>query len=666
MLSFDLLFNIKKLKAEMRTRKHFGSTRQLLAVIILTHLFWCHTWGLNPDANVNHLLVDQWKMADGIPSDTILSITQTPDGYLWIATARGLVRYDGIKFSAIPLTGSEKDDPRKTIIPDTLMVDRAGTLWIGTTGGLTSYHSKTRQFSTFTSADGLTSDRFRRIKEDMNGNLWISFFASHVNRFANGKFTAFNANHGLEGNKINAIVEDRKGQLLFGDREKGVFKYKNGKFFKYPVPGLEKHQIITMHEDQEGNLWIGSNKGLFKVYDDSVQRYTTKHGLSHDYIIDIKEDREHVLWIAAQNGLNRLKKQQNGTLLIESLLTTFSLTCLYKDMEDNIWAGTYNSGILRIKDGKFISYAPLEALRETFLLSLFQDRKGDTWIGGLNGQLFRCRGSNYTECPVPPELSGTGIAAISRDNQENLWLGTNGKGVFQKKKEIFIQYTTRDGLSDNLVTSIYKDSRGSMWFGTYDGVSVHRYPGCRIESFNSRDGLAGKKVHNIYEDKNGDTWIAADNGITVLKQGKLKKENASFYLQGVPVTCIYEDPAPPEQGDRIYWIATHGEGLKRLRLKDRTVTSYTTVEGMTTNIIFQFFEDRQENFWLMSDNGILCVSKSELNRFASGTGDKINCISFGISDGLKSLEFNNEFPGTQPLKPALVSCGLLPKRGYLS
>jgi ligand-binding sensor domain-containing protein/AraC-like DNA-binding protein len=639
----------RKKNAEIGKPSNPVSTWQLLASIIIVQLFCGYLWALDPHKTVDRYLVDKWEMADGIPSNTIRSITQTPDGYLWIATSNGLVRFDGIKFSVIPFAEKVKIKPLKTITPGTLLVDRAGILWIASSGVLTSYNFQTGQFKTFTCADGLTKDRIRRIKDDMNGNLWITFFASYVNRFSNGKFTAFNESHGLGGKKVNAIVEDEKGNLLFGSRENGVFKYRDGKFFKYPIPGLGSHYINTMHEDRKGDLWIATNKGLFRVTGKSTTRFTAADGLCNDYITDIKEDSEHNIWVGTEKGLNRIKRKEDRTIGIESLLESFSITCLYEDREKNLWVGTLNTGIKKLKDGKFISYTPIKALQEENILSLFEDRDGDTWIGALSGKLFRCRGSDFIESSYPPELSGTGIVAIAEDVSGNLWLGTNGKGVFQKKKNSLNQFTTRDGLADNMVTSIYKDSRDSLWFSTFDGVSV-RYKGGAIKSFTSRDGLLGKMVHNVYEDKSQNILIASDQGITVFKDGKISKQNANFYLRGVSIPCIYEDNSAPDSEGRVYWIATYGAGLMLLRLKDGKVISYTTENGMTTDSIFQFFEDKQENFWLMSDRGILRVSKIELDRFTRGELDKINCISYGISDGMKSQEFNNRLSRHSALK----------------
>jgi ligand-binding sensor domain-containing protein/AraC-like DNA-binding protein len=653
----------------------FRSTRQLAGIILIALSWYPLTLsGLDPDRPVDEYLVDNWDISAGIPSNSILSITQTGDGYLWIATKNGLVRFDGLKFSSIGLAGESGPDAMKSAMPDTLYVDREGILWFGSAAGLTSYRYRTGRFHTITPADGIARDSIRRIKDDMRGNLWICFQSSYVNRFFNGEFKAFNETHGLESKEINAIVEDAKGNLLFGSRESGagVFIYRDGKFFKYPIAGLGDVEIISMYGDRKGELWIGANNGLFRVNDRGTRQYTARDGLSHDCVICITEDSERNLWVGTLKGLNRIKREPDDAIHIEYLLKHSGIVCLFEDREKSLWIGTYDSGIMRLKEGKFTSYKPLETLRDEFLFSLFQDRGGDIWIGAYGGKLFRCRGNDLIETAAPPELSGTGIIAIAEDAQGNLWLGTTGKGAFQKKNKTFVQWTTRDGLADNTVTSITRDSRGNLWFSTSDGVSVIPVSGYSnkgktvIETLNSRNGLKGKKVHNVYEDKNQNIRIAADNGVIVLKDGKIARENMTYYLPGVSVTCIYEDIPVPVNGNKenpVYWIATHGAGLKRLTLKDGMVTSYTTANGMASDFIYQFFEDQQGNFWLMSHSGILRVSKNELNRFAAGGPDMIHCTSFDTADGMKSLEFDNEFSRNSALKTRNGEFWFITKKG---
>ncbi|MCK5056992.1 MAG: helix-turn-helix domain-containing protein [Candidatus Aminicenantes bacterium] len=639
----------------MKNPLSFRTIRQLGCIIFF--LLSCSLWGLDPAKGVDQYLIDQWDISDGIPSNTISSIAQTPDGYLWVATLKGLVRFDGLNFHRKAI------HPLQTAIPISLYTTREGNLWIGSTEGLTRVDSETGQFRTFTTADGITADGIRCLKQDMRDHLWISFTASYVNRCAGGHFFAYDAAHGLEGNKINAIVEDRSGNLLFGSREKGIFVYKDEKFQPYPVPGLEDVQIITMHEDRNGYLWIGTNKGLFRVRDKSIKNnYTGKDGLSHENITAILEDSERNLWVGTRKGLNRIKEKPDGTIAFERLLEPFLVVCLFEDKEKSLWVGTYKSGIKQVKEGKFITYAPLETYQEEILFSLFEDPRGDTWIGTFSGRLFRCRDKHTVEFVMPPQLSGAGIAALAGDAEGNLWLGTNGKGVFQKKNNTFTRFTTEDGLADNLVTSIFRDSRDNLWFSTFDGLSIRRPQTGTFESFKSRDGLLGKIVHNIYEDQSGNIWIAADKGLTLIKEGNISKEHTRYILRDVSVTCIREDQSGGEK-DRVLWIATYGSGLKRLRLKDGALTSYTTAAGMASNILYQVLEDQRNNLWITSDSGILRVNKSELNRFAVGKTDQVNCTSFGISDGLKSTEFDNVLSAHSVLKTRKGELWFVTKKG---
>ena len=640
------------------------SNRRLWALLFVFLLSCWYSWGLDPQKPVDLYLVDKWDKIDGLPSNSVRSITQTLDGYLWIGTTRGLVRFDGMKF--VPFSFGEKDEMYSREIRH-LFVDSQGSLWIGSSLDLTLYRRQGNLFKKFTRADGIAEDGIRRVIEDMKGNIWISFETSYVNRFSDGKFEAFNASNGLLGKKVNIILENRQGNLLFGTRENGVFIFKDGTFLRYPVPIPDNVLIVTMYLDGKGNLWICTDIGLYRVTGNQTVKYTTGDGLSNDHITGIIEDSEGNLWVGTQSGLNRMTVDQTGAVGFESLLIPFEINCIYEDKEKSLWIGTSNAGIQRLKDPVFISYEPFDVYPGEKPFSLYEDRRGDIWIGTTGGKLYRGRGGGFSESEVIPGLSGKGIAAIAGDGDGNLWLGTIGKGVFQEKNGKFIRFTNRDGLADNVVTSIYRDSRNNLWFSTFDGVSVRWSHSGVIESLTSGAGLSGKRVHNVYETKTGDILIAADRGITLLEKSNLLPARRNkrvpaprgpwspkAILQGVSVTCIYEDPTGPgtESENRIYWIATKGSGLKRIRLTGSTVTSntsYTTAEGMTTNVIYQFLEDRMGNFWLMSDSGILRVSKSELERFANGGMDKINCTSFGISDGLKSLEFANKFSGNSAL-----------------
>ena len=604
---------------------------------------------LDPDKPVSQYLEDKWSVEEGLSSTYISAVAQTPDGYLWIATSKNLHRFDGITFHTLHLIENRKTREGEDVSADTLYVDKGGVLWAGSALGLDRYESGTGDFVTFDAKDGLTADRIRHIKGDINGNLWISFAASYVNRYTDGKFTVFNASHGLEGKKINAIVEDLKGQLLFGTRENGIFKFQDGSFSRYEVPGLDdSHAVISMYEDHKGRLWITTNKGLFMLKGKNAVAYTTRDGLSDNFTTFVIEDIDNNMWVGTINGLNRLKEERPGSFSFENLMMGHTVTWLMEDMEKSVWVGTDNAGIWRLKDGLFRSYAASGDFSKRLTRSLFEDREGNTWFGTLDGKLFRCPGN---DCPGPvevAELPGIAIMAIAQDENGYLWLGTNGKGVFRLKDGRLINFTTADGLSDNLVNSIFKDSKNNLWFGTLDGVS--RYSGGTIDAFRSGDGLVGKEVNNVYETGDSRILVATNKGLDVLENGRLQKDSITTYLRGVNVTCIYLEKSPPgSPGDgEIVWIATSGSGLKRL--KNGTIFSYTRQDGLDTDFIYQLMEDSRANLWMTSDSGVLRLNKNELNRYADGSIPRVNCSSFGIPDGMSSVEFNNPFSRHTALK----------------
>ncbi len=655
------------------------SPGQWVIAVIIFQLCQYLTWGLDPQKPIDQYLIDQWEMTDGIPSNTVKAIAQTPDGYLWLGTSRGLVRFDGVKFAILHFDQKEEINAQEI---RSLKVDQQGTLWIGSSKNLTSYPYRTGKFKTFTKADGITPEGIRSITDDTQGNLWISFDASYVNSFSGSQFTTFDSSHGLTSKKINTIIEDSQGHLMFGSREDGLFTYKKGRFFKYPVPGLENVMIITMFADREKELWIGSlDCGLFRVTATGTKNYTTKDGLAGNHITCIIQDSDRNLWVGTTKGLNRIRKTPDGTTHFESLLNSASVYCLFEDREKSIWVGTEASGIKRLKDGKFMPYEPFKTDGAEIPFSLFEDWNGDIWIGTEGGKLFLCRGTQLSEVTVPTDI---GITAIATDAQGNLWLGTIGNGVFQQQNNRFMPFTTREKLADNVVTSIYKDSRDNLWFSTFDGVSLFHPQNRTIESLKSTAILSGKEVHNVYESKAGDIWIASDKGITILPEeyaaphlpgNRAPKPNRpkthwshKTFFAGISVTSIHEDIESPGVSGSIFWVATQGQGLKRLHIKNNdftaySITSYTTAQGLPTNFIYQFLEDLQGNFWLTSDRGILCVNKGELNAMATSSIDKLNCASFGIEDGIRSLEFNNKFSPNSALKTRNGDFMFITKKG---
>ena len=192
----------------------------LMVVILFLSFLPLPLVSLDPGKAIDQYLMDEWKIPDGLPANTIRAITQTPDGYLWLGVGSNfvLVRFDGITFKLFK-NETNLDIKNSTIYK--FFLDKKGTLWIGSSQGLTRFHPQQGDFKTFSKKDGIQGNGMYFICEDMKGNLWIGSDDGYLNRFKNGTFTAFNATMGIENNWVSSILEDNKGTLWLGTAESG-------------------------------------------------------------------------------------------------------------------------------------------------------------------------------------------------------------------------------------------------------------------------------------------------------------------------------------------------------------------------------------------------------------------------------------------------------------
>ncbi|UCH98022.1 MAG: hypothetical protein JSV88_14535, partial [Candidatus Aminicenantes bacterium] len=392
--------------------------------------------------------------------------------------------------------------------------------------------------------------------------------------------------------------------------------------------------------------------------------YTCKDGLSNENILDILEDRHGNIWVGTLNGLNRLKQDRFGRIVFEKLLKDHVISRLFEDRENNLWIGTGESGIKRLKDSKFITPAAPGKNQGEIMYAIFEDRRGDTWIGSNGGRLYRYRKGKLIESLKVHGKSNINIIAFEEDSKGNLWLGTCDNGVFQRKGQTntFINFTTRDGLADNCVHSIFQDSKHNLWFSTEDGVS--RYRSGVFASLKTKDGLLGKIVTNTYEDKNHRIWILNSKGINLLKDGngKFTANNMSKHLKGIPVNSIYEEdtPANTKKEGNVIWFGTFA-GL--IRFKDGSFICYNEADGLTSNYIFRVFEDDWDNLWMSSNSGVLRVSKDQLNRVEQRKIHQVHCTTFGVPDGMISIQFYNIYSRNSAIKNREGELWFVTKKG---
>jgi ligand-binding sensor domain-containing protein len=255
-------------------------------VVVLLSLFKLQAAYLDPRIPLSQYGIDTWDGSDGLPQIRIRAVVQTHDGYLWLGTANGLVRFDGVSFTTFGIhSGSLKDDEIGGLIED-----NDGALWIGTYGGGLS-RLKDGHFTTFTTADGLPDDSVRKMDKDREGNIWVAT-PGGVGRYSKGVFTAFTTKEGLPNNFITAISA-RSSQGVFVAAGGRLYRLAYGRFVTEPgVVDDTDGRMDSMTSGTDGALWMTFESSKIKCWAAGKLTTYTRDDHSRDRPGAIYEDQQ--------------------------------------------------------------------------------------------------------------------------------------------------------------------------------------------------------------------------------------------------------------------------------------------------------------------------------------------------------------------------------------
>ena len=583
---------------------------------------------LDPAKALTQFTHSVWVMEDGLPQNSIRAIAQTADGYLWLGTGAGLVRFDGVRFTVF----NRANTPALlTNAVTALLAARDGSLWIGTYGGGVT-RLKDGTLTTYTTRDGLAHDVVFALCEDRQGNLWIGTHGGGLSRWRDGRFTTLSTKEGLSHNFVRAIHEDRQGALWIGTDGGGLNRLSSGQVTVFgKADGLPSDIVLAIHEDRHGSLWVGTfDGGLSRRRGGTFTTYTVKEGLPSNAVYDISEDRDGSLWVGTHGGgLSRWDGESFTSLTSEYGFADNGLRAIFEDREGSLWIGTGGGGLHRIKDGKFTTFTTAEGLSSNHVYPVYEDRTGEVWIGTEDRGLNRLHGRRVATYTTRDGLPSDHVWSIEGGRDGSLWLGTQG-GLSRLKDGRFTNFTTREGLSSNVVWAVHEGRDGSLWIGTFGG-GLNRLKDGHFEVYTSAQGLLEPSVRAIQEDAAGVLWVGTSNaGVARLSEGRFTAITTKDGLSSNVVRSLYAD----QQGS--LWIGTVGGGLNRL--KNGRITVYMTSHGLFDDGIWVILEDGLGNLWMSSSRGIFRVSKQDLNDFADGRITSIVSVGYGKSDGLKSSQ----------------------------
>ena len=601
---------------------------------VLTCLFgWlcaAPVFALDPTKAITQYVHDVWTNKDGLPQNSIYCMVQTRDGYLWIGTYEGLVRFDGLRFTVFDRSNT-KALPHKRITA--LAEDREGALWIGTyNGGLVRL--KNGEFTQVSAQLGLALGEVGDIFSDRDGSLWIGS-ATGLHRFQAGKLTTWTKKNGLSHDFVLSIFRDKSDRLWVGTLT-GLDQFKEGQFIHFSTKdGLTPGRVFAFCEDRKGSLWIGtidandtSQGGLNEFKDGTFKTYSLPNGEAFGPAGAILEDRDGNLWIGTNyRGLYRF---QNGTFTSYSTKDSLSdngVTVLCEDREGSLWVGTF-IGLNRLRDSNFTIYDKTTGLSDNLITRIFEDRTGTIWLGTAYGGLNRYKEGVFSSFSTKAGLSQTEILRIQEDRKGDLWVSSGG-GLYRFQHGRFVN-TFAENDSKYMVRAWLLDAQDRFWVGT-DQQGLLMLQENKLIPYLSKGELPSNRVLALHLDRKENLWISTDNGLCQFSNGKLKNFTAEI---GYPIHAdtFYEE-------NDILWIGTEGHGL--FRYKEGKFVTCRAKDGLFDDSVFSILDDGQGNFWMTSNKGIFRAARQDLIDFAAGKIQVIKSVSYGIADGLK----NNESSG---------------------
>jgi signal transduction histidine kinase/ligand-binding sensor domain-containing protein len=623
-------------------------------------------------------LTDVWTGDNGLPNSSVTDITQTPDGYLWVGTYNGLVRFDGARFvtydpANVPALAHAR--VRR------LSVDDQGTLYINTYyGSLTSFrkgvfasewtgHEEKDPDVTLVSSDSnqvtflLHRGSLRRrlpsaaagtgwedlvpasravgtlCVADGRGGIWYRGADRWLWKLTGDTFARVPPEAGLAGTQVDCLVTDARGRL-WAATDQGIARQVGVRFeMVTPTNGEPVSDVAALSINKDGSYWAIVNGRVRAARDHRWVREAA--ALCNVFTgtlsrLGAQPDHRGGVWLHEyQHGLFHVDAAGRVLHFDEALgFPGDRINCFFEDREGDWWAGLDAGGLVRIRERRFQTVTAGSALAAKPAKSVCEDAAGTVWMATLGAGVESWPAETALNIPPPPGDSGMDFAfCVYPDQAGRLWVSAGQEDLYVIDAAGYRRVTP----SVHGVKTILADHTGRLWAGTKNGLFERKATGPGVFQLNPSTGRAD--VRALAEDASGNLWVGSEDGtlFRVTETGTATFHPDEKTNSAQAIWSLWPD------ADGSVWVGTFRGGL--LHFQNGAFTRFGQREGLPDNVIGQILDDGQGNLWLGSHQGIFRVAKQALADYSRAAGKPIPWVAYGRSDGLPSLECSG---GYQP------------------
>ena len=604
---------------------------------------------LDPNRTVLQYIRSSWGPEKGFPSGSVTAIAQTGDGYLWIGTDKGLIRFDGLNFRQF-----EQANPSSFAIGavQTLLADEQGNLWVLLRSTkLLRYRNGSFELIRGEGENGITT-----IGRGIGNKILVSSLAMGTltydgESFQNASSEPTSAEHsvgaitetpderstrlswstGLAPHRLAAptsavisIAATADGNIWLGTESRGLFDLHAGHVSEMPnrPPSGKINCLLPFQNSQ---LWVGTSKGVMRWDGTELTQSGVPSSLLHAEVLSMIRDRDANIWVGTNRGLLRFNANGVSALARTGSVSDSAVTALFEDREGNVWIGGPR-GLERLRDSAFVTYSA-PAFKSQGFGPLHVDGHDHVWLAPIAGGLGTLKGGVIQ--PLQSPEPGRDIVYSITGSGDDLWLGRQ-RGGLTHVREVHgslnpKSYTQTDGLAQNSVYAVYASRDGTVWCGTLSG-GVSALRNGRFTTYTTANGLASNTVSSIAEDTDGTMWFGTPNGMSAFSKNGWRSYTARDGFSSTDVNTILRG------SNGVLWIGT-AAGLAFL--SDNKIHVPHAVPDALHEPIFGIVEDKNGWLWIATASHVMQVKRSSLLGDALGDGD---VRQYGPEDGLVGTE----------------------------